>query len=361
MSTATRPDRVAPTVSEVFRFYTSSIGRAYYYEDESNGSHPEDDDEPILPIDSRPMVLGQDESIEPTPKCQDELCLTCSQLDLDSIFCYGIPQTQTERTSGQGQQPGIALGSLEEISQRQRCPFCRLICKLSDEKYCDILKAGSAFSDITPLITCWLQCIRADELPDLYPPGSGPAAFYINIKCNLEDDEILPTRERYLVLDSASSNLVDPSWVDLRKPVTITVPGGQEGYKSEPEKPKKPDGLLRKYFYNARRVRENQVDFELVKGWLLHCENTHGQRDCIAKSARGLPSRFRVIDVVKRALVVAPPRCRYIAISYVWGKRESGEQPIYSLTSGRLPRTLEDAITVVKELGERYLWVDACW
>jgi hypothetical protein len=167
----------------------------------------------------------------------------------------------------------------------------------------------------------------------------------------------VPTYKRYLVLDSVASCLADASWVNLRKSVTIC----EAGYEAEPEEEPKPDGLPRMYFYNARRVRESQVDFELVKSWIMHCENTHSRGSRIANSASSLPPRFRVIDVVKRAVVPASQSCRYVALSYVWGKGGSAELPNYSLTCSRLPRTVEDAITVVKELGERYLWVDAYW
>ncbi|SPO04662.1 related to protein TOL [Cephalotrichum gorgonifer] len=60
----------------------------------------------------------------------------------------------------------------------------------------------------------------------------------------------------------------------------------------------------------------------------------------------------------------------YLALSYCWGKRDPSWTPIElrtdnldSLVSGidfeRLPRSIQDAIIVTRDLGFRYLWVDS--
>jgi hypothetical protein len=51
--------------------------------------------------------------------------------------------------------------------------------------------------------------------------------------------------------------------------------------------------------------------------------------------------------------------CDYVALSYVWGPATvQGPVPEGKTLPDRLPRTVEDAMTVAKELGLRYLWVD---
>ena len=61
---------------------------------------------------------------------------------------------------------------------------------------------------------------------------------------------------------------------------------------------------------------------------------------------------------------------RYVALSYVWGSgrsftaREGNFKDLLRFDEFRrylpsLPRTIRDAIELVRALGERYLWVDA--
>jgi hypothetical protein len=71
-------------------------------------------------------------------------------------------------------------------------------------------------------------------------------------------------------------------------------------------------------------------------------------------------------------IVYAPLRCRYLALSYVWGVRkevrlvltshneETLMQPgALSNAQISIPNTIMDAISVVRKLRERYLWVDS--
>jgi hypothetical protein len=158
MAAAIEADRAAPAVSEIFSSWTASIVVSHYTPEVE--SDPEFDDESIISLDS--IAHGEDESIEPAKKSPGELCHTCAQLDLNSIFHHGVrgyEQTQAESTRGQDAQPEIILGSLEAISQRNGCPFCRLVYQLGDEKYPGLLAADSALGDIIPLITCWLQAV----------------------------------------------------------------------------------------------------------------------------------------------------------------------------------------------------------
>ncbi|KAL6405195.1 2-polyprenyl-6-methoxyphenol hydroxylase [Ilyonectria robusta] len=66
-----------------------------------------------------------------------------------------------------------------------------------------------------------------------------------------------------------------------------------------------------------------------------------------------------VIDCHKREIVPVRGPCDYVALSYVWGPTVSqGDATKGNSLPSHLPRTVEDAITVVRELGLRYLWVD---
>ena len=75
-----------------------------------------------------------------------------------------------------------------------------------------------------------------------------------------------------------------------------------------------------------------------------------------------------VVDVIHSCLVDTLPQCRYIALSYVWGRAAvfkhllENSQDLRKTGSFRLlpiPATIRDAMSLVHAIGERYLWVDS--
>ncbi len=122
---------------------------------------------------------------------------------------------------------------------------------------------------------------------------------------------------------------------------------------------------------NAREVREGFVDTTLAKKWLWNCTTHHGD-DCaspVNKVGDGGLRCFRVIDVKDLCLVEIGSENKYVALSYVWGLVRTvrlGRGNLISLMQRgglapvihELPRTIQDAITLVGRIDERYLWVD---
>ncbi|GFP55952.1 hypothetical protein TASIC1_0006012200 [Trichoderma asperellum] len=119
------------------------------------------------------------------------------------------------------------------------------------------------------------------------------------------------------------------------------------------------------------RIDQDKIDLEICRKWVTKCEREHNsQCGAFSSPTNSRPeSSFRLIDVVDECIVVPPPSCQYVALSYVWGRTQylqlnSQTAPILaekgSLFSQETPvgQTITDAITVVKALGERYLWVD---
>jgi hypothetical protein len=130
----------------------------------------------------------------------------------------------------------------------------------------------------------------------------------------------------------------------------------------------------------GRRVRPEKLEIGIAQDWLDRCSDWHGdecKRDSLAK--RRLPSSLRLIDVNRRCIVKAPKERTpsYVTLSYVWGteemKRKTGMAPVLlrrgmiEYTAGaevtylpkRIPKTIDDAITLTRSLGYRFLWVDA--
>jgi hypothetical protein len=105
-------------------------------------------------------------------------------------------------------------------------------------------------------------------------------------------------------------------------------------------------------------------DYFALKSWLDLCYNEHDTcTDQETNSASGLFS-IQLINVHDRRLVPYPRNskavCKYITLSYVWGGcGPSGFDRRVGKLPNDLPRTIEDSIKVVQELGEDYLWVDS--
>ena len=118
------------------------------------------------------------------------------------------------------------------------------------------------------------------------------------------------------------------------------------------------------------RLVPHQVNLRLLEGWIRTCDKIHG----FACSNSDLRVRItplrglRVIDVKSKCLVDAPPQCRYIALSYVWGEtntlRCTRQKLLAMQTHGffkhqKPPATIDNDMSVVEGCGETYLWVDA--
>ena len=120
----------------------------------------------------------------------------------------------------------------------------------------------------------------------------------------------------------------------------------------------------------GRRVPHERIDVDVLRQWIAKCDSPYGMPPGTESSSpifQRIPS-FRLIDVVEERVVESSIRCRFLALSYVWGgyqRFQSTKQnqnflgQRCSLRDAKLPLTIRDAIDLVREIGERYLWVDS--
>jgi hypothetical protein len=119
----------------------------------------------------------------------------------------------------------------------------------------------------------------------------------------------------------------------------------------------------------------NQIDFGLIRDWLLECEGTHdcswhAQLDRFTEK----PISVILIDVKERKLVgpysIASRITPYCALSYVCGQGTVFKTSKSILNQLRQPHALDnpdlgisplfqDAMALVDNIGQRYLWIDA--
>ncbi|KAI0870510.1 HET-domain-containing protein [Hypoxylon argillaceum] len=119
------------------------------------------------------------------------------------------------------------------------------------------------------------------------------------------------------------------------------------------------------------RIVQPEVNIELLGKWYNACLQNHGtacEQPSWLAPAGVWPRNLRLIDVTQRCIVDAPTECPYFALSYVWG---SEQDPLQSTTQNlatlkvpgalhpdSLPKTIEDALWLTREMGVSYLWID---
>ena len=109
------------------------------------------------------------------------------------------------------------------------------------------------------------------------------------------------------------------------------------------------------------------VDFTLLSSYFEECVTNHLPCNQTSRQCPRLP-HLRLIDCIQEVIVEKINFAEiYFTLSYVWGSR--GLQPSdeslrdldddgRSLILKYAPLTIKDAMTTVKRLGHRYLWVD---
>lgn len=105
-----------------------------------------------------------------------------------------------------------------------------------------------------------------------------------------------------------------------------------------------------------------QLDYSPVVEWLEYCK-LHHKRLCGSKEPQ--LSGLKVIDCNSLSVIFAPPSCSYVVLSYVWSQSNrdcNGSKRSWHDATGSLLRFLliiiQEAVTVTKNLGLQYLWVD---
>lgn len=139
----------------------------------------------------------------------------------------------------------------------------------------------------------------------------------------------------------------------------------------------------RKEIYPRRRgaleAFNGSLNYELIKSWLTKCETEH-VAICKSDDTKSTSSlNIVLIDVSTKTFVRRRPGDRFVALSYVWGKRVQRPGSVSASPRGSgggtnnhgptdremnqkladfIPQTMRDALTFVERIGERYAWID---
>ncbi|RCI12223.1 hypothetical protein L249_0154 [Ophiocordyceps polyrhachis-furcata BCC 54312] len=263
------------------------------------------------------------------------LCRRCSEYDAVNVIMTANPVidnpfvTAAEKVGYLGRLT-MPLGLLSSLHLTPSCPFCRLIYRLMPRTRIDPAEGGI---HVIPFRSFFRQPGWILYSPDLKRQSS--------IMLKLEDV-------------SRDNSLMDTARVPFLEGVDLTVrPRFFEGEAiALSSQQTRPDRTWQNGRYVNQLVDGRYLDF--VRKAVAHCEQSH--QACRRGDWPPKLSMIRVVDVSDRRVVPCPDDCDYLALSYVWGGvvPEDG-----ALESASLPPTIEDAITLTKALGRRYLWVDA--
>lgn len=108
------------------------------------------------------------------------------------------------------------------------------------------------------------------------------------------------------------------------------------------------------------------INWDQIEGWIEEYDSKFN--NLIPEPSFVLPKQFRVIDVERDRVILAPDHCEFVALSYVWGKTTSdlmlcisNVQQLakdFSISRIDIPATIKDAMIACAMIGKRYLWVD---
>lgn len=122
----------------------------------------------------------------------------------------------------------------------------------------------------------------------------------------------------------------------------------EKGYYNQPS-----FAVIRRDDLEFRRIPSSSVDYNEFKGLVKVCEEKHER--CRTTGSHPNVIGLEVIDIRTQAVIKAPDQCKYLALSYVWGKQADNSSVHNILDS---PLVIKDAISVTKVMGHNYLWVD---
>lgn len=108
------------------------------------------------------------------------------------------------------------------------------------------------------------------------------------------------------------------------------------------------------------------INFSQLHSLLHTCRSHHPNcKERVEITAQGVKTTpIMLLDVWKRVIVRANSDTRYIALSYVWDYVDQEGYPGFKdgfpegCTVPKLPCIMEDSIAIVKQLEERFLWID---
>lgn len=273
------------------------------------------------------------------------LCQICRHINFEALL---------HQTDCLANDSFIPLGTLQEIRRKTECSFCRLVAHTGSQILQGTTEILGSHGDNAYCELC------GDNMWNRYVTRIRIFCLKLTIPLPNDDEQIIRCGNIQQILTSG-------------------------------EHP--PEQSL-----NDSRLVKDQIDLELIKSWLEICQEQHKStylksschhgslepdtptdihglstliiQPCQSTAMNIISPDLTLIDVKRKCLVDMPLNTIYLALSYVWGAPQSSQnvkrrqKDLYnwgsiSADDEAIPRTIQDAILLTANLGERYLWVDS--
>lgn len=112
----------------------------------------------------------------------------------------------------------------------------------------------------------------------------------------------------------------------------------------------------------ASPVDQTHLNYTKLQSWLAECDRLHTVTCKPQTGLHELSTPLQCIDCETRKVTQMGESDTYVALSYVWGGVVSNSESTTGQSTTSIPKrnsqVVEDAINLVKKLGQRYLWID---
>lgn len=264
----------------------------------------------------------------------DALCATCSEINFGKYFQEAIDST-TDAWGLVGPNPGaLRIGTIKQVTRRRgSCAFCRIVVAAVCTKRLLFLTSPEKIlssdrdEDLLIYSYCFLATVQNAQNSFRIGVSIGPPGRYNNPRLHHAGD-------------------IQLNWNDAQR-----VCESRLGY--------------------GRMIKAERLDMSLPRLWMNTCLNSHGSScDLPDLENIGSPTDLLCVDVERGCISDLPQGARYCTLSYCWlsqrvltlikANRDEFMVP-GSLTklAAELPSVIADALEFVKELGERWIWIDS--
>ncbi|KAK3991450.1 heterokaryon incompatibility protein-domain-containing protein [Cladorrhinum sp. PSN332] len=282
------------------------------------------------------------------------LCGVCSKVDFARYFSSVVNKNEGTSAPIAHPEAALRLGSLADIAERSsQCDFCYLV--------------------VEALTVRW-SC-------------SGTPSERRNAVAKAKDKAGEPAQCLLFSFVTGRSRSGDPDPWDPKHEsynIGLTTTRGDADRVIRPT-PWSLEGSIALMYRDAEKIGREPLgngrlvppllDCALIRGWLREYESEHVPASssspslCNPEGTQDIEDLL-VIDTRAMCVVEAPKPCRFVALSYCWGTApvfrlvKSNREALAHVGSvnavwDRLPTTVRDAITLCRDLGVQYLWVDS--